>query len=65
MRATCEPGTTGTGEDLPNKHIADMDMLEDALVQRCRALRAAPETIFGHTLFDWWAHAADVERVAA
>lgn len=52
-------------EDVANKYIADMDTLEDVIVKRCRNLRAQPETIFGHTLFDWWAHAAEAERVAA
>lgn len=52
-------------EGVANEHIVDMDTLEEALVKRCRELRAQPEIIFGHTLFDWWAHAAEAERAAA
>jgi transposase len=52
-------------ESVANEYIADMDALEDVLEKRCRELRAQPETIFGHTLFDWWAHAAEAERTAA
>jgi len=52
-------------ECVANKEVADMDTLEEELVTRCRELRDQPEVIFNHTLFDWWAHAALAERVAA
>ena len=51
-------------ECVANKDIIDMDELEDQLVKRCQELRAQPEVIFSHTLFDWWAHAAEAERPA-
>jgi hypothetical protein len=44
-----------------NKDFVNMDTLEDQLVDRCRELRAQPEVISSHTLFDWWAHAAQAE----
>jgi len=52
-------------ECVANKEIADMDTLEEQLVKRCQELRAQPETVFSHTLFDWWAHAAQAERSIA
>lgn len=52
-------------EGVANTLINDMDTLEDALVKRCRELHEQPEVIFGHTYFDWWAHAAQAERLAA
>lgn len=52
-------------EEVANKHVGDLDTLEEVLVKRCKQLRAQPEVIFGHTLFDWWAHAAEAERPAA
>lgn len=52
-------------EGVANKLITDMDSLEDALMKRCQELRGQPEVIFGHTYFDWWAHAAQAERLAA
>ena len=52
-------------ECVANKEVADMDTLEEELVTRCRELRDQPEVIFNHTLFDWWAQAAQAERIAA
>lgn len=52
-------------EAVANDDVRSLGALEDALERRCRELRAQPETIFGHTLFDWWAHAAEAERVVA
>ena len=52
-------------ESVANIDVTNMDELEENLVHRCRELRAQPEVIFGHTLFDWWAHAAEAERDAA
>ena len=52
-------------ESVANIDIADIDELEERLVNRCRELRDQPEFIHGHTLFDWWAHAANAERNAA
>ena len=52
-------------ECMANIDVSDMDELEARLVKRCRQLRAQPDVIHSHTLFDWWAHAAEAERVAA
>jgi len=52
-------------ECVANTDIIDMDELEDQLVKRCQELRAQPEVIFAHTLFDWWNHAAQAERGAS
>jgi hypothetical protein len=52
-------------EGVANLDIIDMDTLEDHLMKRCRELCDQPEVVFGHTLFDWWAHAAHAERDAA
>ncbi len=52
-------------EEVANENLGTMDALEDALVKRCRRLRADHVTIHRNTLFDWWAHAAEAERLAA
>jgi hypothetical protein len=39
---------------LVNRHFADLDALEEAQAERCRALRAQPEVIRAHTRFHWW-----------
>lgn len=52
-------------EAVANKDPADIDALEELLVHRCRELRSSPETIHANSLFTWWAHAAEVERLAA
>ena len=39
---------------LANRHFADLDALEAAQADRCRALRARPDTIRAHTRFHWW-----------
>ena len=52
-------------EAVANKNIADMDELEEALVARSQELRRDPEQIHKNTLFDWWAYAAEAERLAA
>jgi transposase len=52
-------------EAVANKDPADIDALEELLVDRCRELRRSPETIHANSLFGWWAHAAEVERLAA
>jgi hypothetical protein len=52
-------------EEVANEDLKNMDALEDALVRRCRQLRADYETVHRNTLFDWWAHAAEVERLVA
>ena len=48
-------------EPAANRDFDDMDALEDLLVARCQELRAQPDVISSHTLFDWWAHAAQSE----
>ena len=52
-------------EPVANADIADIDMLEDLLVARCVQLREDRDTISSHTLFNWWNHAANAERLAA
>lgn len=52
-------------EAVANKNISNMDQLEDALVARSQQLRADPALISDHTLFGWWAHAAELERLVA
>jgi hypothetical protein len=52
-------------ESVANKDVIDIDALEDQLVKRCKELRAQPATVSGHTLFEWWRHAARAERTAA
>lgn len=39
---------------LVNRHFADLDALETAQADRCRELRAQPDTIRAHTRFHWW-----------
>jgi hypothetical protein len=41
-------------EAVANRAVADLAALEDALADRCRALRADPATIRAHTRFAWW-----------
>jgi hypothetical protein len=52
-------------EAVANKDPADLDELEKVLVARSRQLRRQPELIHKNTLFDWWAYAAEAERLAA
>ena len=37
-----------------NDHIADRNVLDEALGDRCNALTDDPDTIGGHTLLHWW-----------
>jgi hypothetical protein len=37
-----------------NDHVADLNVLDEALGDRCNALTDDPDTIRGHTLFHWW-----------
>jgi transposase len=41
-------------EPVANRALADLTALEDALIARCRSLRATPRTVKAHTLFHWW-----------
>lgn len=41
-------------EPVANRAFATMDALEAVLVDRCRALEAAPDRLAAHTLFHWW-----------
>lgn len=52
-------------EALANEDIANMDELEEILMRRCRHLRRDHELVHRSTLFAWWAHAADAEKLAA
>jgi transposase len=41
-------------EAVANQAVADLTHLEDALVARCRSLRADRATVQAHTRFHWW-----------
>jgi hypothetical protein len=41
-------------EPVANRAFADLDALEDVLVDRCRTLEANPARLRAHTLFHWW-----------
>jgi hypothetical protein len=43
---------------LVNRFFANLDALEDALVDRCVTLIQQPEVIHAHTSFHWWQDAA-------
>lgn len=43
---------------LVNQYFADLDALEEVLVERCAALTHLPEVIHAHTHFHWWKDAA-------
>lgn len=41
-------------EAVANRAFPDLAALEDALADRCRALRADPATVGAHARFAWW-----------
>ena len=41
-------------EPVVNRAFADLEALEDVLVDRCRALEADPDRLQAHTHFHWW-----------
>jgi hypothetical protein len=41
-------------EPIANRAFADLDVLEAALVGRCRALEADASRLKAHTLYHWW-----------
>lgn len=41
-------------EAIANRRFADLDALEDVLVDRCRTLRADPPPIQALTCYHWW-----------
>lgn len=43
---------------LVNRYFADLDALEEVLVDRCAALRQQEDIIHAHTHFHWWGDAA-------
>ncbi len=47
-----------SNEGVANRYFEEMDDLEDALVERCVALRGQPETIRSYTRYHWWPEAA-------
>jgi hypothetical protein len=47
-----------TNEALANKHVHDLDMLQEVQTQRCLALQASPHVIHAHTHFHWWPRTA-------
>jgi hypothetical protein len=47
-----------SNEGVANRYFEDMDGLEEALVERCVALRAQPETIRSYIRYHWWPEAA-------
>lgn len=52
-------------EAVANQDLGSLDELEDLLEARSQQLRRQPDVIHKHTLFDWWAYAAEAERLAA
>lgn len=42
-------------EPVANRTVADLDALEEVLVQRCQVLAADRRTIKTHTHYHWWA----------
>jgi hypothetical protein len=52
-------------EAVANRDTKSIDDLEETLIERCRKLDSDAVTVRRHTLFDWWAHAAEAERPAA
>lgn len=47
-----------TNEGIANKLFADLDELQQALIDRCNKLAEQPELIRSHTLYHWWPQAA-------
>ena len=47
-----------TNEALANRHVQDVEALQDAQVQRCLTLQAQPEVIRAHTSVHWWPQTA-------
>ncbi len=45
-------------EGVANRHFERIENLEEALVERCEALRAQPEVIGSYTRYHWWPNAA-------
>lgn len=41
-------------EPVANRAFANLDALEDVLVDRCRTLEAEPARLAAHTRFHWW-----------
>lgn len=41
-------------EPVANRTFADLNALEEVLVDRCRTLRADRRTIKAHTRYHWW-----------
>jgi hypothetical protein len=52
-------------EAVANKDITNMDELEELLIVRSQQLRRDPALIHQHTMFGWWAYAAEAERLVA
>ncbi len=43
-----------SNEGIANQHFANLDELEEAQAERCRALLQQPDLISSYTLFSWW-----------
>lgn len=41
-------------ESIINKHLSNLDNLQDALSQQCVRLMNQPERVMAHTRFHWW-----------
>ena len=52
-------------EAVANENIDNIDQLEQVLVRRCRTLRRDHELVHRNTLFAWWNHAAQAERLVS
>ncbi|HET8634387.1 MAG TPA: IS630 family transposase [Gemmatimonadales bacterium] len=49
-----ERGWPLVNEALANRAFADLDALQQALVDRCRTLLDDPATVAAHTHYSWW-----------
>jgi transposase len=47
-----------SNEEVANRYFEEIEELEEALIERCIALRNQPELIRSHTRYHWWPKAA-------
>jgi transposase len=47
-----------SNEGVANRHFDELEELEEALIERCVALRDQPEVIRSYTRYHWWPNAA-------
>ncbi len=47
-----------SNEGIANRHFEEIEELEEALVERCVALRDQPELLRSYLRYHWWPNAA-------